>query len=754
MLLRILPFFAALFVFSGMMSAQPGIAAAPTATLTASDLTLTVGQTTPINTITFTDVDPSEVTAANDLWLRITTGMRAAWDTSDTTATFGGTASTSTNTTVSYTAASILKINATERFSPLGTLTIADLSLAGISSSSTALRMDYSIDGGVTYASSSVFVTVNPATLAASLVDPASHAAGAKSTVAIHFTTSTQYTMVSTGKIQVRFPAGFVLSEVGSSDGTCSTMNGTFTTSVAGQVVTLTRAAGTTIQNTQQICAIANVINPGAGTAGTYTLQTQGPAGAPIEQDMAVTASTFTAGALTNVNVEPASLSRSVVGPVDVSFTTAGYLSNGDKIVTTFPSGFDVSGVLSGDGSCQGVTYATSVSGQNVTITIAAAGAAPPAAYTCRINNVRNPSTSGLSGTYSVKTTGATDLTIDAKTDVAGDTFVGGSGGGGGGDVTAPGPVTGASITLGSDALSAVMTWINPTDSDLAGVRVFRSTISGTEGTQIAETLAGSFTDTGLVAGATYYYTFRTFDASGNVNIDPTEYMLTATPGAPPATPITPSTPSSPPAPGSVTFPAGVAASDVVRGSRPAVYFVSSDGTRHVFPNETVFFSWYPDFSVIKTVADAALAALPLGKNVSMRPGTRLVKIISDPKVYAVEPGGTLRWIPSEDAARALYGAAWATRVRDVDATLFADYVEGAVQLVSAPPAGMVASDGAGAFWWIVRDATNLLRRHATLAALSLQHFASSFAVGPLANLPVLGSDITQFEAGLAQPYP
>lgn len=29
----------------------------------------------------------------------------------------------------------------------------------------------------------------------------------------------------------------------------------------------------------------------------------------------------------------------------------------------------------------------------------------------------------------------------------------------------------------------------------------------------------------------------------------------------------------------------------------PAVYYVGDDGARYVFPNENIYFSWYPDFS-------------------------------------------------------------------------------------------------------------------------------------------------------------
>ena len=57
-----------------------------------------------------------------------------------------------------------------------------------------------------------------------------------------------------------------------------------------------------------------------------------------------------------------------------------------------------------------------------------------------------------------------------------------------------------------------------------------------------------------------------------------------------------------------------------------------------------------------------------------MRPGTKLVKITTDPKVYAVEPGGDLLWVPSEAVAKTLYGDMWAKRVVDVADAFFTNY--------------------------------------------------------------------------------
>jgi len=106
-----------------------------------------------------------------------------------------------------------------------------------------------------------------------------------------------------------------------------------------------------------------------------------------------------------------------------------------------------------------------------------------------------------------------------------------------------------------------------------------------------------------------------------------------------------------------------------------AVYFCGADGKRHGFPNQKIHDSWYAgDFAGVSEVSDAMLASIPLGANVTYRPGVRLVKIQTDPKVYAVAANATLRWVKTEDVALALYGADWNKKVDDVPDAFFTDY--------------------------------------------------------------------------------
>lgn len=110
--------------------------------------------------------------------------------------------------------------------------------------------------------------------------------------------------------------------------------------------------------------------------------------------------------------------------------------------------------------------------------------------------------------------------------------------------------------------------------------------------------------------------------------------------------------------------------------SNPAVYYCGKDAKRYVFPDQWTYFSWYKDFSSVLTIAPDVLASIPLGGNVTYKPGS-LVKITTDPKVYVVSRGGTLRWVTSESLAISLFGANWATMVHDVPDSFFLNYVIG-----------------------------------------------------------------------------
>ncbi|MFN8167715.1 MAG: fibronectin type III domain-containing protein [Candidatus Nanopelagicales bacterium] len=91
-------------------------------------------------------------------------------------------------------------------------------------------------------------------------------------------------------------------------------------------------------------------------------------------------------------------------------------------------------------------------------------------------------------------------------------------------DTTAPGPVT--SLTVGTRTTSSIqLSWINPTDADLASIVVRRATgstppatVSAGSGVALATATATSVTDTGLTPGVTYSYAVFARDAVPNTS--------------------------------------------------------------------------------------------------------------------------------------------------------------------------------------------------------------------------------------------
>lgn len=149
-------------------------------------------------------------------------------------------------------------------------------------------------------------------------------------------------------------------------------------------------------------------------------------------------------------------------------------------------------------------------------------------------------------------------------------------------------------------------------------------------------------------------------------------------------------------------FAATISAGDLIKASGAAVYYYGSDGMRYVFPTEPTYKTWYSDFSNVKTITDAELAAIEIGGNVTVRPGTKLVKITTDPKTYAVAPGGTLRHVDSEARAIALYGSDWATRVIDISDAFWVNYKKGSAVSSNVHPDGaLVKYSGSATVYYI-----------------------------------------------------
>ena len=174
------------------------------------------------------------------------------------------------------------------------------------------------------------------------------------------------------------------------------------------------------------------------------------------------------------------------------------------------------------------------------------------------------------------------------------------------------------------------------------------------------------------------------------------------------------------------------------------VYFLGNDGKRYVYPTSAVYFSWHKDFSGVVTVSASELQSYPLGSNITMRPGTKLVKITTDPSVYAVEKNGTLRKIQSEADAIAIYGANWAKRVVDVPDAFFTNYTVGTPLASGTIAAGTLVKNAGSAAIYLFDG--NSYRSIATEAAFNANRYDFANVVTLSSTINASGNAVTTGE--------
>lgn len=103
-----------------------------------------------------------------------------------------------------------------------------------------------------------------------------------------------------------------------------------------------------------------------------------------------------------------------------------------------------------------------------------------------------------------------------------------------------------------------------------------------------------------------------------------------------------------------------------------AVYLLNADMERMYFPHANVYNTWYADFAGVQEMpmsddnGDACIDAYPSGGGVNFRPGSRLVKTVESPSVYAIGPDNTKHKLASATIAADLYGSGWGGLVYDL----------------------------------------------------------------------------------------
>ncbi len=181
-----------------------------------------------------------------------------------------------------------------------------------------------------------------------------------------------------------------------------------------------------------------------------------------------------------------------------------------------------------------------------------------------------------------------------------------------------------------------------------------------------------------------------------------------------------------------------------------SVYYLGADSKRYVFPNETTYNSWYSGFSSVKTISQSELESYSLGSNVTVRPGTKLVKITTNPKVYAVEASGVLKGIPDEATASTLYGANWAKKVVDVPDAFFTNYTISDEQVsATAYPKGTLIKYAGSADIYVVDSATTARKIASTEAMTANRYKDADVVTAPATITYTSGTAITAAESTL-----
>jgi hypothetical protein len=124
-----------------------------------------------------------------------------------------------------------------------------------------------------------------------------------------------------------------------------------------------------------------------------------------------------------------------------------------------------------------------------------------------------------------------------------------------------------------------------------------------------------------------------------------------------------------------------VSVGEYIRGTLDTVYYVDVGLVRRPFYDVQTYHTYKSSFSSIRVVTDATLTTLTPGQPMLPKAGVALVKIMSNPHVYAVSVVNgvvTLNLITSEAAAIQIYGSAWADYVIDLQPTIFTKFELGA----------------------------------------------------------------------------
>ena len=297
-------------------------------------------------------------------------------------------------------------------------------------------------------------------------------------------------------------------------------------------------------------------------------------------------------------------------------------------------------------------------------------------------------------------------------------------------DLTLPGPVSEVNIKADSTG-KVTITWKDPADADLSGIAI-DEVIGGKTNTNKANKGIQLLVLENRQVGSTYTYKFRTEDTNGNLSQALVFLIMIPAQGETEVSQPSEILPNPFLLGAGEALPPNINVSDLVKSSSSAaVYYIGQDNKKHDFPNELIYKTWYDSFSPVKIISAADLDKIVAGKEVYIREGTYLVKRANESKVYAIEPGGTLRWIETEIIAMSLYGSKWTDRVVDISSDMFNQYTVGSPVASNVhPTASLISYSGGIKIYYI----ENGQKREVSTGIFTQSRFQTRFVAKGIAS--------------------
>ncbi|MDO8669175.1 MAG: S8 family peptidase [Candidatus Buchananbacteria bacterium] len=135
-----------------------------------------------------------------------------------------------------------------------------------------------------------------------------------------------------------------------------------------------------------------------------------------------------------------------------------------------------------------------------------------------------------------------------------------------------------------------------------------------------------------------------------------------------------------------------------------AVYYLDHNQIRHLFSNQNIFFSWYSgDWTdhEIETVSQSKFDSYSFGNNVTIRPGTKLIKFQNSGRVYAVSSPNILHYA-NVDTLKKLYGDDYGLRLVTIQNSFESDYIQGdKLDGSTYPSSTLIQYNGSDVIWYI-----------------------------------------------------